>query len=83
MSIIETVSYTKEEFEDVLDSAKAVVAGAIAEEFGIDMEKMDEWCKTHTIKLCKKSIFHTISDLWEKEKGTEESRSIRVVEVVV
>ncbi len=65
---MEMYSYSQSTLEDCYDSAKVAVLMALAEEGVIEETVAEEWSKTHTIIIRKKSFFRTLSNLWRKEK---------------
>lgn len=74
--------YTNEDLEGNFDCIKAVVLKALAKEGVIEYEVAEEWSKTHTIIIRKKSFFRTVTNLWREEKEFDESSVILCVELV-
>ena len=69
MSAMDVYSFTTEDIEEIADTVKAIVVGALLKDkFISDGTKADEWCKSHTVIVTKKSIFRTISKLWKDTK---------------
>ena len=61
-------SMMKEELEETADVVKMVVAAQLVKDELLDFDIADNWCSTHGVRVAKKSIFRTLSNLWKKEK---------------
>jgi hypothetical protein len=72
-----TYAYTREDLEDFADKVKACTIKAFEKS-----KKADDWCAAYTIILRKKTVFNTISDLFKKEKQSEDGHYIIVVKKV-
>lgn len=80
---METHVLSRDELEIYLDMAKVATVQALVTEGVIpDALKADEWCARHTIMTGKKSIFRTISDLFNKEKSSSGTH-LHVVKKIV
>ena len=65
---MEIYSYSKEDLENTLDSAKVSVLIALVKEGLIKGEVAEEWSKIYTIILRKKGFFRTLTDLWRDQE---------------
>lgn len=79
---IEVLEFTKSQLEEHSDIVKIVVLESLVAEKMLTEKEADQWAKTHTILLRKKSFFRTITDLWSKEKEIDERECIFVVKKV-
>lgn len=71
MSSLDTFAMMKDDFENEADKIKAIILDALVKDGLLGENQADNWCKTHTIILRKKSIFRTISDAWKKEHDSQ------------
>lgn len=65
---MEIFSYGQSDLEDNFDNVKSAILVALAKEGVIEETVAEEWSKTHTIIVRKKSFFRTLTNLWWKEK---------------
>ena len=65
---VEAMVVNREEMEDWLDTGKAAVLKALVDEGLIDVKVANEWAKRHKILLMKKTLFKTVTNLWNKEE---------------
>jgi hypothetical protein len=61
---IQTYNFSQTEAEDFMDKTKSVVMSALVKEGVLEYEEAEEWSKTHTVILRKKTIFRTITNIW-------------------
>lgn len=73
--------FTETELEDTLDTTKVSIIAALVRENIVTAKQGEEWAKSHTIVLRKKSVFRTISNLWSKEEETKNYK-IHIVKMV-
>jgi len=72
-------SLTHEELEVRADMSKMVTVQALAEEGYLTEKEADLWCENNTIIIREKSIFRTISNLWNKRKESNKTHHYLVV----
>jgi len=60
MATISTWNLHRDEMDDLADNAKALVVAALVDEGELDKDIGNEWCKTHTLVLRKKTMFRTL-----------------------
>lgn len=58
---------TTELLEENADIVKLAVVTVLVKEGLLDFDEADKWCSSHGIVVMRKSIFRTISNLWENE----------------
>lgn len=73
MSALSMTTWTERDIEENADIVKVAVVQALVNEGLIAEDRADEWAATHTIRLCKKSIWRTLSDRWRREGETSDS----------
>ena len=71
MSKLSMYSVTNSDLEEFADNVKAMVCTALVKDKLLTPLSGEDWAKEHTIILRSKTIFHTISDLWKKEKESD------------
>jgi len=79
---IETYNLTPTELEDFIDVAKVNILNSLVWE-GLIKSTLDaeEWCRTHTVVIRKKSFFRTLSDKWFKQKD-DKGVALLVIKVI-
>ena len=65
---MEVYTYAKDELEEVLDQAKALLLQDISKAGLMNYEQAEKYAETHTIIMKKKNLFRTLSDMWHKQK---------------
>ena len=68
MASIEMYSLTKAQLEDHIDTAKAAVLKALADDGIVDRDVADRWCANHTVLLRGRTIFRTFTDWFNKTR---------------
>jgi len=65
-------SFTHSDLEENADFIKTVIVKSLIEDGLLPEKEAEEWCKNHTLVIKTKSIFRTISELWnESEEATD------------
>jgi hypothetical protein len=75
-------SLQRDELEDLIDTVKLVVVGALVKEKIMKEDEADKWCEDHTIIIRKKTFFKTISDKWFNKKEEKNDLLIVVKKVI-
>lgn len=70
MSSLDMYSLTKMDMEEQAETIKLTIFKALVRDGVIDFDVADKWCQTHSVILTKKTIFKTISNLWEKKDSS-------------
>lgn len=68
-------SMTADDLETNADIVKIAILKALVSDGMIPLAETDRWCSLNTIIFRKKSIFRTITSLWDK---TEEIESLLI-----
>lgn len=78
MSTKEVWTYSRSDLEEVADHIKAGVIHALVNEELLDKKEANNWSKTHTLILRKKSFFQT---LLEKVTKTDDENNTKFIVV--
>lgn len=65
-AIVTVYSFTLSDLEETGDVIKVAVLRALVSDGLLAEAVADEWAGRHTIKVSKKTIWRTLSTLWEK-----------------
>ena len=79
MATLVTYHLTNEDIEEIADLIKVTIMDKLRRDGILDLDRADDWCKTHTVIIVKKSVFRTISEFW-KNAGEYEGLAFEVVE---
>lgn len=74
MATIGIFSMNKDELDDYLDTAKAVVIGNLVREGVMTEEEGHEYCKAHTVKMEKKLFWKSMFKSDDNEIETDNKR---------
>lgn len=80
--MFDVTQWTNEQLESMSDQVKMSVVQAMVREGVLEADMADNWCKTHTVILRKKTFFRTITKLWSRESENSEGAYIVVVKLV-
>lgn len=78
MGTTEAWTYSRSNLEELVDDVKAIVIFALVSEELLDKEEANNWSKTHTLLMRKKSFFQT---LLEKVIETDDEDNIKFIVV--
>ena len=78
MSTIEVWRYSRSDLEEVADHIKAGVILTLVSEELLDKKEANNWSKTHTLILRKKSFFQTLLEKVIKTDGEDNIKFIVV-----
>ena len=81
MGTIEVWRYSRSDLEEVADHIKAGVIFALVSEELLDKEEANNWSKTHTLLMRKKSFFRTLLEKVIKTDDEDTTKFIVVKKV--
>ena len=71
MAIQEMLSLSKRDLEEYFDSVKVQILKALVDEGHVESKVAEKWTQDHTVLVRDKTIFRTISNLWQKEEAVD------------
>jgi len=54
--------------EENADAVKALILGVMVNDGLLDVDTAEEWAKTHTVIVRRKTFFRTITNLWREQQ---------------
>ena len=74
-------TYSRSNLEELVDDVKAIVIFALVNEELLDKEEANNWSKTHTLILRKKSFFQTVLEKITETDDEDNNKFIVVKKV--